>query len=146
MSLLVAVDFSESSRTLIDHARSLANAYGGTIWLLHVAEPEPDFVGYRVGPQSVRDGMAQHFHEEHKQLQQWAEDLRSWGLDCTALLVQGPSASTILSEASRLGASVIVVGSHGKRTVQRLFVGSTSEGVLRGSTVPVFVVPTHRQA
>lgn len=146
MSILVAVDFSESSRRLIDHARSLANSYPGKIWLLHVTEPEPDFVGYRVGPQSVRDGMAQHFHEEHKQLQCWAEDLRSSGLDCTALLVQGSSASTILSEASRLGAGVIVIGSHGKGPVHRLLVGSTSEGVLRGSTVPVFVVPTRRKA
>ena len=58
----------------------------------------------------------------------------------------GSSASTILSEASRLGAGVIVIGSHGKGPVHRLLVGSTSEGVLRGSTVPVFVVPTRRKA
>lgn len=145
MSLLVAVDLSESSRTVIDHARSLAPAYPGTIWLLHVAPPEPDFVGYRVGPQSVRDGLAQHIHAEHRQLQHWAEDLRFSGLDCNALLVQGPFASTILSEASRLAVRAIVIGSHGQGTVHRLFVGSTSEGVLRGATVPVIVVPTRRQ-
>ena len=146
MSLLVALDFSDASRTLIDHARSLAKAYPGTIWLLHVAEPEPDFVGYRIGPQPVRDGVARRFHEEHRQLQQWAEELRSSGLDCTALLVQGPSASTIVSEAIRLGAGLIVIGSHGTGTVRRLLVGSTSEGVLREATVPVLVVPTRRQA
>ena len=142
MSLLVAVDLSESSRTVIDHARSLAAAYPGKIWLVHVAPPEPDFVGYRVGPQSVRDGLAQHVHKDHRQLQHWAEDLRSSGLDCTALLVQGPLASTILSEANRLDVQVIVVGSHGQGAVHRLFVGSTSEAILRAATVPVFVVPT----
>jgi nucleotide-binding universal stress UspA family protein len=145
MSLLVAVDLSESSRTVIDHARSLAAGYPGKIWLVHVAAPEPDFVGYRVGPQSVRDGVARHVHEEHKQLQHWAEDLRSSGLDCTALLVQGPFASTILSEADRLAVQVIVVGSHGQGAAHRLFVGSTSEGILRGAAVPVFVVPCRRR-
>ena len=144
MSLLVAVDLSESSRTVIEHARSLASAYPGTIWLLHVAPPEPDFVGYRVGPPSVRDEVAQHMHEEHRQLQHWAETLRSEGLDCKALLVQGPSASTILSEASKLAVCVIVVGSHGQGAMHRLVVGSTSEAVLRGATVPVFVVPIRR--
>ena len=146
MSLLVAVDLSESSRTVIDHARSLAAAYPGKIWLVHVAPPEPDFLGYRVGPQSVRDGVAQHVHEDHRQLQHWAEDLRSSGLDCTALLVQGPFASTILSEADRLAVQVIVVGSHGQGAAHRLFVGSTSEGILRGATVPVFVVPYRRRS
>jgi nucleotide-binding universal stress UspA family protein len=61
----------------------------------------------------------------------------------TALLVQGVTADTILEEAAKLAADIIVVGSRGKGALQQLVVGSVSEGVLRKSQCPVLVVPTH---
>ena len=45
MKLLVAVDFSDSSRTVIDYGKDLAKALSEKIWLVHVAEPDPKFVG-----------------------------------------------------------------------------------------------------
>lgn len=143
MNLLVALDLSESSATVVEQAKALTTASAGKIWLLHVADPDPDFIGYEVGPQYIRDAAAQRFHKEHHQIQAWSEQLRASGLDCVARLVQGPTVDTILHEAKRLGANVIVVGSHGKGAVRRLLVGSTSEALLRHSTIPVLIVPTH---
>ena len=69
MQLLVAVDFSDSSRIVIDYVKDLANALSGKIWLLHVAEPDPEFVGYDVDPPEMRDVVARRFHREHQQIQ-----------------------------------------------------------------------------
>jgi nucleotide-binding universal stress UspA family protein len=143
MKLLVAVDFSDASTEVLDRARSLALGMKARVWLLHVAEPDPDFVGYDAGPQTVRDSVAKKFHEEHRALQAHAKAFRSAGIDAVALLVQGSTVQTLLGQAAKLEVDLIVIGSHGKGAMKRLLVGSTSEGVLHKADVPVLVVPTH---
>jgi len=145
MKLLVAVDLSESTAKVVSKAAELAKGLSADVWLLHVAEPEPDFVGLGMGPQTVRDATARDLRSEHRQIQEVAEGLRRAGVQTTALLVQGATAETILAEASRLDVDMIVVGSHGRGAMHRLLVGSVSEGVLHKSTWPVVVVPTHER-
>ena len=146
MNILVAVDLSDCTDVIVEKARELAEGLGAKIWFLHVAEPEPDFVGYEVGPPSERDALAVQFHREHAAVQAFAKDFRAQGLDATALLVRGATAQTILQEASKLEADIVVVGSHGRGAVQRLLVGSISEGVIRHAATPVLVVPTHKRS
>ncbi len=112
------------------------------IFLLHVAEPDPSFIGYEAGPEEVRNQVAKEFHLEHQQLQASADRLRQAGHQVNALLVQGPTVQTILEQAEYLGAEVIVVGSHGRGKLFDLVVGSVSAGVIRKSKVPVLVVPS----
>ena len=143
MKLLVAVDFSDASRIVIDYVKDLANALCGKIWLVHVAESDPEFVGYAVDSPEMRDAVARKFHREHRQIQQLSQELRSKGLDCEALLIQGPTVETILREIKKLSVDIVVLGSHGKGILRELLVGSTSNGVLHQSSVPVLVIPTH---
>ena len=48
MKILVAVDLADTTEQVIVKALDLALASSATVWLLHVAQPEPDFVGYDV--------------------------------------------------------------------------------------------------
>jgi len=145
MDLLVAVDLSESTEKVIANAKIISKSLTAKMWLLHVAEPDPDFVGYAAGPESERNAVANRFHAEHKSLQQYAENMRSDGINCVALLVQGSTVETILHEAEKLSVGMIVVGSHGRGAVKRILIGSTSEGVLHHSSLPVLIVPTHKR-
>ena len=142
MNVLVAVDLSPASQAVVDVAGRVANATGAEVYVIHCAEPEPDFVGYDAGPEVVRDQIAAEFHREHEQVQALAKGLREEGIKATALLIQGPTVETTLKEAMRLDAELIVVGSHGRGAVYDLLVGSYSAGILRKSQVPVLVVPT----
>jgi len=141
-NLVVALDLSETTATVLAQARPLSECYAAKLWLIHAAQPDPDFVGFDVGPVTVRKSVADHFHEEHRQLQALAEGLRTEGFDCTALLIQGATVEVILKEAADLAADMIIVGSHGHGLVHQLILGSTSEGVIRKSRIPVLVVPT----
>jgi nucleotide-binding universal stress UspA family protein len=143
MNILVAIDLSESSEIIIGQMKELAKALSAKIWLLHVAEPNPDFVGHEVDTEVMRDVIAKRFQKEHRLLQQFGQELRSAGLDCTALLVQGSITETILNEAAKLSADMVILGSQGKGAIGRFLLGSTSEGILHKSPVPVLVVPTH---
>jgi len=145
-TILAALDLSEASDAVPKQVGVLAGALRARVWLLHVAEPDPEFVGREVDPQVMRDDLAHEYRREHKELQRLSQELRDAGVESTALLVQGPTAEKILEEAERLEADVIVIGSYGRGGVRRLLFGSTSEDVLQSANVPVLVVPTHEQA
>ena len=145
MKLLVAIDLSEASEKIFEKAAEIAKAFSAKMWLLHVADPEPDFVGYKVGPQYIRDEQSSQYHIEHNKLQAYADKLRAEGISTTALLIQGSTAESIIREASKLDVDMIILGSHGRGAMYRLLVGSTSEGVLRKSECPVLIVPTHKR-
>ena len=140
--ILAALDLGPGHEAVLERTLELAQGTGGKVWLLHVAAPNPDFVGYEAGPQVVRDSVAQHYRDEHRHVQAAADKLRAAGVDVTALLVQGSTADTILSEAARLDANVIVVGSHGRGALYRAMLGSVSAAVLTKTRLPVLVVPT----
>lgn len=141
MSLLVAVDFSSVAEDQLEIVSRLARP-NREIYLLHVAEPDPSFIGYEAGPDEVRHEVAVEFKREHEELHAFADRLRERGHEVNALLVQGPTVQTILEQAGKLDAEVIVVGSHGRGKLFDLVVGSVSAGVIRKSDVPVLVVPT----
>ncbi len=145
MNILVAVDFSDATESIVRQAEEIAAARSAKVWLIHVAEPEPDFVGYQPGPQAERDFLAERFHREHRSIQRLAERMRATDLDVTALLVQGATVETILEEARKLKIDMIVVGSHGRGAMYQLLLGSVSEGVLRGAACPTLVVPARRR-
>jgi nucleotide-binding universal stress UspA family protein len=145
MKLLVALDFADLTGRLLAVARNTARATQAEVFLLHVAEPEPSFVGYKAGPQVVREQVAHEFREQHRELQAHAEAMRADGIPATALLVQGPTAQTILAEADRLGVDLIVMGTHGRSAVLDMLVGGVSHAVLRQSPLPVLLVPVRRK-
>mgnify|MGYP001825895522 CR=1 FL=1 len=141
MNILVAVDLSPASEKVVETAGDVAKLTGASIYVLHVAEPEPDFVGYDAGPEVVRTQVAQELRREHRDVQALARKLRDDGLDATALLIRGPTVETTLKEAENLETDLIVVGTHGHGAVYDVLVGSYSAGIIRRSKLPVLVVP-----
>ncbi|MGR9073114.1 MAG: universal stress protein [Gammaproteobacteria bacterium] len=143
MNLLAAIDFSDSSKIVVEKLKSFSAAFSAKVWLLHVADPDPDFVGYDIDTKTMRDVVAKRYHKEHKRLQKIGEELRNEGIDCTAILIQGPTVETILEQISKLSIDLVVLGSHGKGLLKRMLIGSISEEVLHKSQTPVLIIPTH---
>jgi nucleotide-binding universal stress UspA family protein len=141
MKLLVPIDLSTATASVLDTARQVAIATRGRVWLLNVAPPDPAFIGYEVGPDVVRGQVARELRDDHRVLEAHAQSLRDGGVDVTALHLQGSTAETILREAARLPADLIIMATHGHGAVFDLLVGSISQAVLRASPVPVLMVP-----
>lgn len=145
MNILIAVDFSAVTERVVDTVLRFATTPAAhRMFLIHVAAPEPDFVGYGTGPKTVRSQVAQELHAQHASLKVHADRLRAGGCDVTPLLLQGPTIETVLAEAVRLDADLLVIGSHGHGAVYDLLVGSVSEGLVRRADRPVLVVPAAR--
>ena len=144
MRFLVPVDLSEATPFVIAVARRAAQTSGSSVVLLHVAEPNPAFVGYEAGPGVVREQVAHEYHEQHQVLHSHGETLRADGIETTALLIQGQTAQCILKEAKRLGADLIIMGTHGRGAMFDLIVGSVSHAVIRDTFIPVLLVPLRK--
>jgi nucleotide-binding universal stress UspA family protein len=144
MKILAAIDFSPVTEQVLGTLVRMAAALPTQVWLIHVASPEPAFVGYEAGPDVVRGQVAAELHASHRQLQQLADRLRASGVETTALQLQGKTVETVISEANKLPASLIVLGSHGHGAVYNMLVGSVAEGIVRESKVPVLLVPPLR--
>ncbi len=154
--ILAAIDFSDAFDRVIKETVVLAQALSANVTLLHVTEPEPGPVftayepdplmgGIEPDPQMIRDAVAERYHKEHDRLQKISRQMREKGVECVALLVPGSGAEQILAESEKLQVDMILLGSHGKGMAAKLLLGSTSEGVLRKSSVPVHIVPTRKQ-
>ncbi|MFZ1415485.1 MAG: universal stress protein [Defluviicoccus sp.] len=140
-TIVVAIDLSQAAGAVIEAAAWIAGASGARLWLIHVAEPDPAFVGWQAGPDSVREHVSERFHAEHQLLQSHADALRRRGQDATALLVQGDPAERIVAEGEKLGADIIVLGSRGHGPTYEFLVGSVAHDVLRHAPCPVLLVP-----
>jgi nucleotide-binding universal stress UspA family protein len=140
-TILVPVDFSDVTPEVVRHAGEMAKAFGGRVLLLHISEPEPDFVGYEAGPQAVRSTVARDFRTEHQQLDELKHTLTSAGVEVQALHIQGSLSEKIVSEARQHAASLIVVGTHGHGAFYNLLVGSVTASLLKEAPCPVLVIP-----
>ena len=152
MKILIAFDFSDISDKLFHQAALLAENMSAELVLLHVAEPQSDFIAYdydpvvpvMVNPVEIRDQTAHRLHREHKSLQQYADQLRDRSITCKALMVQGDTVDMILQQAQKMNADFIIAGSHGKGLLSQVFLGSISETLIQKSHIPVYLVPADK--
>ena len=144
--ILTCVDFSEVTEPVVEQTKIIARSQDATVRLLHVGAPNPDFVGFEAGPDVVRDQVAHALRDEHRQLEELVATLQRESVRATHLMAQGPTVQTILEQARRFQADLIVLGSHGHGALVHLLAGSVTQGVLHGSRVPVLVVPSRRRA
>lgn len=156
-NLLVAVDFSKSTNTVLAESARLAAALDAKLWILHVASDEtqalvfeatqfsgyaPEAVAMPGDVQLARDINAEEIKREHTELQGMSAKLRNEGTHAQALLVKGDPARMILEKAAELQAEMIILGSHGHGLLHKALLGSVSEFIIRHARSNVLIVPS----
>ncbi len=140
-NILVAVDFNDTVGELLSYAEGIAEKFGSRIWIVHVAEPDPDYVGYEPGPQYIRDFKAEEFKEEHRNLKSLCDAFVSSEIEVEALLIQGSTVETVLKEAQKLKADLLLVGTHKHSFLHNLLEESVSLELLKNANIPLLAVP-----
>ena len=140
-NILALIDFSCISNRIVKQAGDLAQFYGAKCWLMHVATPDPEFVGYEVGPDYIRESRAEVISKEEHKLQVYKQKLENENVRCDYLLIKGQINPTIEAEIKKLEIDMIVLGSHGRSRLYDFLVGSVCEYMLRRSVVPMVIIP-----
>ncbi|MGB8375024.1 MAG: universal stress protein, partial [Salegentibacter sp.] len=104
-------------------------------------EPDPDYVGYEPGPQYIRDFKAEEFKEEHRNLKNLCDAFVSSEIEVEALLIQGSTVETVLEEAQKLKADLLLVGTHKHSFLHNLLQESVSLELLKNANIPLLAVP-----
>lgn len=140
-NIAVALDLSNNSSLLIKQAKVMARASDAKIWLIHVAAPAPDFIGYDVGPKYIREDRADTLKKEHKALGDLKNTLTDVGVKAEALLVQGPIVQTLLDELDKLEIDLLIIGKKGHGLLHRAILGSAFDAIVKKVHVPLLAVP-----
>ena len=143
-NILVTIDLENEASLLVDEAFKLAKRLGSRVWLIHIAAPDPDFVGYDVGPQNERDFRDEELKYEHGLIENYAHQLREKGIDAEGLLIQGATVETIVKEIEKLNIDLVVIGHHKHRFLYKAFIGNTDAALVNKSKVPVLVIPLNK--
>ena len=139
--IVVGVDLSEESGRVVDAAAALAEDLGASMVLVHAVESLPypgagaEFTPAAVTQPEVVEDDAVTLSTE------WAARARARGIATEVVVRQEVAHKLILDTAKRVGAALVVVGTHGRTGARRLLMGSVAERVVRHSDLPVLVVP-----
>jgi nucleotide-binding universal stress UspA family protein len=132
--ILFATDFSAASETALEYAVALARDSGATLLLVHVEEPQVSYPGgelvyvYAEQPNPV---VRQMLEARVSQVGNIPHEL---------FLESGHAADEIVRLAEEQKADLIVLGTHGRRGLVRLLMGSVAELVMRRAACPVLAV------
>lgn len=145
--ILVASDLTACSTPALATAIALGRQLGAEIIALHVTAPA-DASGHTAAAgltSSLLEELARSERDAaHDLLRQQVADARGEGYDCApvqTIIASGGAADQIVASARELSADVVIVGTHARKGLARVLVGSTAERVLRTAACPVLGVP-----
>jgi nucleotide-binding universal stress UspA family protein len=136
--ILVPTDFSEGAESALDVAIDLSKKYGAQITLLHCYEV-PLYV-YSGAPPVPADYWTPIQNAASRRLEAAVAELARRSPEAKGLLSQGAPWEQILHAADETKADLIVMGTHGRRGLTHVLLGSVAEKVVRLSPVPVLTV------
>jgi nucleotide-binding universal stress UspA family protein len=143
-TIVAAVDFSNATPGVLEAAVKIARAFGSSLHLLHVLEPEPSYTAYGFTPDEFP---AIHLFQEearkraNARLQELLGQVTESAPATTVHLAEGSPLHAVLDYVEKAGADLVIVGSHGHGAVAALLLGSVAEGMVRKAVVPTLVVP-----
>jgi nucleotide-binding universal stress UspA family protein len=133
--VLLATDLTKASEVATDWAFALAERHGASLLVVSVIDPR------ELRQESERTGL--RWDQLRDRRQTAAQELVLRGqparVDVSVLVWTGDPGESIVSAAEAEAADLIVVGTHGRGTIGRLFLGSVSEYVMRNARCPVLV-------
>jgi len=152
--VLIALDYDPTAQKVAETGYSFANAMGAEVFLLHVildpvyyATPEYSpvmgFTGYMdMGPLTLdsEEGLKKASQNYLLRISQHLQDE-----SIKVLVKEGDFATAILDTAATLHADAIVMGSHSRKWLEKILMGSVTEEVLSKSSIPLFIIPTKKQ-
>jgi nucleotide-binding universal stress UspA family protein len=152
-NILIALDYNPTAKKIAEIGFSMAENKDAAITLLHVIadpsyysstiyDPIMGFGGYMNVDLMAPDIINDLKKTSLKFLNKSKQHLGNAGI--MTMVREGSIAETILQVAKELKVDTIVMGSHSKRWLENILMGSITEHVLNHTTVPLLIIPTKK--
>lgn len=151
--ILIALDYDPTAQKVAETGHALGKAMRAEVVLMHVISdalhyaamkyPVMGFGGYmNIDPKQLDLIDKQLKQASQDFLDQTKKNLRDKAIQ--TLVTEGDPAESINEIAKSTSADVIVMGSHSRKWLEQIVMGSVTEKVLRHTTIPMFIVPTKK--
>lgn len=141
--ILVPLDLTGCAHEVVEAAGSLAEKLGSQVVLMNVVQvpagvnPYATLMMDEESWQSARDVLD---HDAFEHLEPFRASLRARGLKVGHVLGHGDVVTSILTASKDVDAGIVVMGTHGRRGLERIMLGSVAEQVIRRAECPVMVI------
>ncbi|WP_461209734.1 universal stress protein [Desulfocurvus sp. DL9XJH121] len=137
--ILCAIDFSDSSVQVAEYAAHLVTKLNAELVVLYVAPSLNQYVGFHVPPSSIENFVGGIVDGAEQTMEVFIQD-NFQGLGVSGRVATGYAAEEILGIAKEEGADMIVMGTHGRRGIDRILFGSVAEKVVKSAEIPVLTI------
>jgi nucleotide-binding universal stress UspA family protein len=145
--ILFPLDLSESSVKIVPVVKSLASRYDARVHLLFVARVFDYFTSMYVPHPSVSQFEKEVIEGAEKRLYEFADENFASHPGTKTQVAAGDPSEEILTYIAAHGIDLVVMGTHGRKGIDKVIFGSVAERVVKSSPVPVMVVnPFNAQA
>ena len=139
--IVVAVDFSKTSKAAMQYALGIAEKHGASLDVLHVIEDafRATLPWLKQGQETVKAMRAEALEAAGEKLAKFVP--KSSTVPVKTTVKTGEVDEEVLRFAARRKADLIVLGKVGRRRMDEFFVGSAASDIIRLSPIPVLLVP-----
>lgn len=138
--ILFPTDFSEGAKNALPYALDMARSYGAKLYFLHVLYDIATASGLHVPHTSIDVMYSDLKATAQKELERFGLKEREDLKDVEYAVVRGVPYEEILTFAKNNDIDLIVIGTHGRKGIDRVLFGSTAERVVRNALCPVLTV------
>ncbi|MBR3664580.1 MAG: universal stress protein [Desulfovibrio sp.] len=137
--ILCAVDLSEHSKQVAEYAATLAEKLNASVLVVYTAPSLSQYVGFHVPPNTIENFVGEIVTGAEQSMQSFvAENFK--GIDAKGQVLIGYAAEEILNRANEEQADMIIMGTHGRKGIDRILFGSVAEKVVKNARIPVLTI------
>lgn len=137
--ILCAVDLSDHSKQVAQYAAMLAKATDAHLFVMYTAPSLTQYVGFHVPPNTIDNFVGEIVSGAEKAMESFVAEHFA-GLSVTSKVFVGYAAEEIIHRADEEKVDMIIMGTHGRRGIDRILFGSVAEKVVKNAQQPVLTV------
>lgn len=137
--IMCAVDFSEMSSTVASYAQYLGKSLNASVKVVYVAPSLSQYVGFHVPPTSIESFVGEIVSGAEKTMDTFLQE-NFKDIDVTGKVLSGYAAEEILNYAREEEIDIIIMGTHGRKGIDRVLFGSVAEKIVKSASIPVMTI------
>ena len=137
--IMCAVDLSEDSKPIATYTAKMAKALGAKVLVIYAAPSLSQYVGFHVPPNTIETFVDEIISGADENMKAFVEE-NFQGVEAEGKVLVGYASEEILRHSVEDGCDLIVMGTQGRKGIDRILFGSVAEKVVQNSTIPVLTV------
>lgn len=132
--IIVPIDFLSYTNTLVEYSTAMADKLGADLCLFHVVQETNIYNDY-IGP-TIKHLVPEMIETAENKMRTLVDKLSSTGRNCSGKVSYGDVVEAIVSHAEEEDADMIILATHGRQGLEKLWLGSVAERVIRSAPCP----------